>query len=70
MKPIPEIVQEFVLKTQGRMPETNKEIDEYLDLINHAKEYATAFQIQQIMSKRMMKRLGFKTCDEIKKQPI
>lgn len=70
MKPIPEIVKEHVLKTQGRMPETNKEIDDYLDLINHAKEYSQAFEMQHLIGKRMMKKLGFKTCEEIKREGI
>lgn len=67
VKSIPEIVKEYVLKTCGRMPETDKEIDDYLDLINHAKEYKEAFEMEQLISKGMMKRLGFKTTDEIKK---
>lgn len=70
MKPIPEIVKEHVLKTQGRMPETDKEVDDYLDLINHAKEYSEAFKMEQLIGKRMVKKLGFKTCDEIKKQGL
>lgn len=66
MKPIPEIVKEHVLKTQGRMPETEQEINDYLDLINHSKEYADAFEMEQLISKKMMKKLGFKTIDELK----
>lgn len=69
MKPVPEIVKEFVLQTQGRMPETDQEIDDYLDLINHAKEYQTSFALEQTISKKLMKKLGFKTTDEIKNQP-
>ena len=70
MKPIPEIVKEHVLKTQGRMPETDKEVDDYLDLINHAKEYSEAFKMEQLIGKGMVKKLGFKTCNEIKKQGL
>lgn len=66
MKPIPEIVKEYVLKTCGRMPETDQEIDQYLDLINHAKEYAKAVEIEQLVGKRFMKKFGIKTPDEIK----
>lgn len=69
MKPIPEIVKEHVLKTCGRMPETDDEIDDYLDLINYAKEYAEAFDVQQLIGKKMMKQFGLKTCEEIKKSP-
>ena len=65
---IPEIVKQYVLKIQGRMPETQDEIDEYLDLILHMKEYERAFEIEQYMSKRLMKRLGIKTTYEIKKE--
>lgn len=68
MKSIPDIVKEHVLNTQGRMPETDQEIDDYLDLINHAKEYADALDIQQLIGKRMMKRFGMKTPDQIKKE--
>lgn len=69
MKPIPEIVKEYVLKTCGRMPQTDKEVDEYLDLINHAKEYQTALILEQKVSKKFLKKLGFKTTDEIKLNP-
>lgn len=68
MKPIPEIVKDFVLETCGRMPETDKEIDDYLDLINHAKEFETAFILEQKISKKFLKKLGVKTTDEIKKE--
>ena len=70
MKSIPEIVREYVIKTSRRMPQTNEEIDQYLDLINHSKEYAEAFKTQKIIGKRMMNQLGFKTTDEIKKSGI
>ena len=66
MKPIPEIVKEYVLDTCGRMPESDKEIDEYLDLINHAKEYQTAFILEQKFSKKFLKKFGVKGTDEIK----
>lgn len=52
------------------MPETDKEIDEYLDLINHAKEYADAVNMQWHIGKRSMKKWGLKTPEEIKKQGI
>jgi|GEM_PF-7062578 len=65
---IPEIVKEYVLRTNGRMPESQDEIDKYLDLINHSKEYAEAFEMKQYLSKGFMKKFGFKTTDEIKKE--
>lgn len=68
MKPIPEIVKEYVMETCGHMPETDEEIDQYLDLINHAKKYSEAVEMEQIMSKRFMKRFGFKTTNDIKKE--
>lgn len=68
LKPIPEIVKEHVLKNCGRMPETDKEIDEYLDLINHAKKYAEAVAIKNLIGERFMKKLGFKTPKEIKEE--
>lgn len=70
MKAIPEIVKQHVLRTCGRMPETDQEIDEYLDLINHAKEYAEAYKIESLIGKRFMKKLGFKTSDEIKRKGV
>jgi len=70
MKPVPEIIKEFVLETKGRMPETDEEIDQYLDLLNHGEEYARALIIQSCIGKALMKRLGFKTPSEIKKQGI
>lgn len=65
---IPQIVKDHVLKTCGRMPETEKEVNDYLDLINHGKEYAKAVQMQQLLGIRYMKKLGFKTPAEIKKE--
>jgi hypothetical protein len=65
---IPEIVKQHVIETQGRMHETQQEIDDYLDLINHAKEYAEAFEMQQYLSKQCMKKFGFKTTDEIRRE--
>lgn len=67
---IPEIVKQYVIKTQGRMPETQQEIDDYLDLINHAKKYSEAFKMEQYMSKRFMKKFGIKTTNEIRKEGI
>lgn len=52
------------------MPETDKEIDEYLDLINHAKEYADALIIKDAIGVKAMKKWGVKTTEEIKKQGI
>lgn len=66
MKTIPEIVKEYVLETCGRMPESDKEIDEYLDLINHAKKYETAYILEKTISKKFLKKIGIKTTDEIK----
>ena len=65
---IPQIVKEHVLKYCKRMPETQQEVDEYLDLINHGKKYAESIAIQNLLGKRYMKKLGFKTPDEIKKE--
>ncbi|HUX56144.1 MAG TPA: hypothetical protein VMV77_04170 [Bacteroidales bacterium] len=65
---IPEIVKQYIIETQGRMPETEKEIDDYLDLINHSKRYAEAFEMEQYMSKDFMKKFGFKTTDEIRNE--
>ena len=64
---IPEIVKQYVLDNCGRMPETQKEIDQYLDLINHAKEYADSLVISKAVGKRFMKKLGIKTPEQIKK---
>lgn len=63
---IPDIVKEHVLKTCGRMPETQKEIDDYLDLINHAKEYETSMILTKAIGKRSMKKWGLKTPEEVK----
>lgn len=68
MRTIPEIVKEYVLVHEGRMPETDEEIDMYLDLINHGQEYASAFALEQTIGKKMMKKLGFKTPDQIIKE--
>lgn len=68
MKPIPEIVKEHVLRTQGRMPQSQQEVNDYLDLINHSKEYSEAFQMEQLIGRKMMKKLGFKNIDELKQQ--
>ena len=65
---VPEIVKQYVLNSEGRMPETQSEIDDYLDLINHAKKYSAAFEMEQVISKSFMKKLGFKTTDEIRKE--
>ena len=65
---IPEIVRQYVLKTQGRMPETQKEIDEYLDLINHSIKYAESVIIKNITGERFMEKFGIKTPEQIKKE--
>jgi hypothetical protein len=65
---IPQIVKEYVLKNCGRMPETQQEVDQYLDLINHGKKYAESFVMQGLIGKRYMKKLGFQTPEEIKKE--
>lgn len=70
MRTIPEIVKEFVLKTRGRMPETDEEIDEYLDLINHGEEYKKALILQDALGKRAMKKWGIKTPEEVKKEGL
>lgn len=57
---IPKIVKQHVLKTQGRMPETDDEVNEYLDLINHAKEYANKLFMAKVLGKAGMKRLGLR----------
>ena len=63
---IPEIVKNHVLQNCGRMPETQEEIDQYLDLINHSKEYAKALELKRLMGLKMMGKLGFKTPSEVK----
>ncbi len=65
---IPEIVKLHILKHNGRMPETQEEIDAYLDLINHAKEYETAFVLEQKFSKSFLKKYGIKSTEEVKKE--
>ena len=70
MKPIPEIVKEYVLKHEGRMPETEEEINIYLDLINHGKEYAAAFEMERLIGKKLMKKFGLKSPAQIIKEGI
>ncbi len=67
-KPIHEIVREYVVETHGRMPKSDVEIDYYLDLISHAKEYSEAFEMEQLIDKRLMEKLGFKTTNQIAKK--
>lgn len=67
---IPDIVKQHVLKYNGRMPETTDEIDQYLDLINHAKEYNQSLLLSSKLSKVMMNRLGFKSPNQIKKDGL
>lgn len=52
------------------MPQTDKEIDDYLDLINHAKEYATATTLKSLLGVKAMKKWGLKTPEEIKKDGL
>lgn len=70
MKPIPEIVKEFILKKYGRMPETDEEIDHYLDLINHGEEYKKALILKNALGAKAMKKWGLKTPEEIKTEAI
>lgn len=70
MKPIPEIVKEYVLKTCGRMPQTDKEIDDYLDLINHGEDYKKALIMEKALGKKAMKKWGLKTPAEIIKEGL
>lgn len=50
------------------MPETQEEVDQYLDLINHAKEYEDSVSMKNLIGEKMMKKLGFKTPSEIIKK--
>ena len=65
MTSIPEIVKEYVLKHCKRMPETEEEVNEYLDLINHCKRYEASVLLSSKLSKKWMKKLGVKTPKEI-----
>jgi hypothetical protein len=65
---IPDIVKEHVLKNCGRMPETQQEVDEYLDLINHAKKYEESLILTQKLGKRAMKKWGLKKPDQVKEE--
>lgn len=65
---IPDIVKEYVLKNCGRMPETQSEVDEYLDLINLMKEYETAAILEQKFSKKFLSKFGVKTTEQVKKE--
>lgn len=48
------------------MPQTAQEFDDFLDLVNHSKEYAEAVKIESAIGRRIMKKLGFQNVDEIK----
>lgn len=50
------------------MPETQQEVDEYLDLINHARDYENAVILSKKLSKGFMKKWGIKTPEEVKKE--
>lgn len=65
---VPEIVKQHIIKTQGRMPETQEEVDDYLDLINHSKAYILAYEVERLVGKKFAKKIGFKTTDEIKRE--
>lgn len=60
-----DIVKEHILKHTGRIPETEQEINQYLDIINHAKEYQKALILQDTIGVPMMKKLGIKTPKQI-----
>lgn len=68
MPDIPEIVKAHVLRNCGRLPETQEEIDEYLDLINNAKEYETAIILESKFSKKYLKKMGIKSSVQIKEE--
>ena len=63
---IPEIAKKYILETCGRMPESDDEINDFLDLINMCKEYAVAFEMERHMTKRFIRKIGFKTTNELK----
>jgi len=65
---IPDIVKQHVLKNCKRMPETEREVNEYLDLINQMKKYEQSLILESCLSKRMMKKLGLKSPKEIEKE--
>lgn len=50
------------------MPETDQEINDYLDLINHLKKYQEAVALKNSIGIKMMKKLDLKTPDQIKKE--
>lgn len=68
MKTAEDFAKEWVLEKCGRMPETEEEINQYLDLINHINEYLKSLRIQKMIGTSFMKKLGFKTPEEIKKE--
>lgn len=63
---IPDIVKQHVLKHCKRMPETQEEVDQYLDLINHLKEYETAVILNNALGKKFLNRFGIDTPNDVK----
>jgi hypothetical protein len=63
---IPELVKEHCLKHCKRMPETGEEVNQYLDLINHLKEYETAVRLKSLIGIEAMKKWGLLPPDEVK----
>lgn len=66
MKTASEMANEWVLDKCGRMPETDEEMNQFLDLINHIEEYQKSIRIRDMIGEDFMKKLGFKTPEEIK----
>lgn len=67
----PKYVEEYAKKKGWPFPpETQEQMDAYLDLINHAKEYAEALEIENAIGVKMTKKLGFKTSEQIIKEGL
>lgn len=66
MKSCTDIVTDWVMGKCGRMPITEDEVNQYLDLINHCEEYQKALRIERMIGVDFMKKLGFRTPSEIK----
>lgn len=60
------LVKDHIEKFNGRMPRSEEEWDLYLDLMNHAKNYANSCMLAQKIGIKAMKKWGVKTPDEIK----
>ena len=65
---IADIVIKFLKDRRGG--ELPKDTDYTLDLINHAKRYRQALIYKELMGVKMMRRLGFKTPEEVKDEPL